>query len=224
MAETSTRTVDRALDLLAVVCERGRASLVDSAREVDLPPSTALRLLRTMEARGFLRREGTGEYLPGSRMIQLGARALSNETLVALCEDPMRDLVAVTGESAYLSIPGHGDTALYVAIVEGTHSVRHSSWVGRTIPREGSAAGAVLRGEVPGTGYVVAARGIEQDVTALAAPIRADQRIVASLSLLIPTYRLPDLDVERFGRALVERATIVSERLGHRPARSEESA
>ena len=49
MAEPSTRTVERALALLATICDRGGANLADSARECDLAPSTALRLLRTLE-------------------------------------------------------------------------------------------------------------------------------------------------------------------------------
>ena len=77
MAEPSTRTVERALALLATICERGGANLADSARDCDLAPSTALRLLRTLETTGFVsREEAGGTYRPGARLIQLGAQAL----------------------------------------------------------------------------------------------------------------------------------------------------
>ena len=98
------------------------------------PPSTALRLLRTLETTGFVSKEEFGTYRPGSRLIQLGAQALSSESLIDLARPAMEKLVSETGESAYLSVEGHGDTALYIGIVEGTHSVRHTSWVGRTVP------------------------------------------------------------------------------------------
>ena len=150
MAEPSTRTVERALALLATICERGGANLADSARDCDLAPSTALRLLRTLETTGFVsREEAGGTYRPGARLIQLGAQALSNESLIDLAKPTMEKLVAETGESAYLSVEGHGATALYIGIVEGTHSVRHTSWVGRTVPLDKSAAGRALRGESP---------------------------------------------------------------------------
>ena len=61
----------------------------------------------------------------------------------------MEKLVAETGEAAYLSVEGHAGTALYISIVEGTHSVRHASWVGRTVPLDISAAGHALCGRVP---------------------------------------------------------------------------
>ena len=100
MAEPSTRTVERALALLASVCERGGANLADSARDCDLAPSTALRLLRTLEAAGFVSRDDErGTYRPGARLIQLGAQALSNESLIDLATPTMERLVADTGES-----------------------------------------------------------------------------------------------------------------------------
>ena len=60
----------------------------------------------------------------------------------------MEELATETGESVYLSVEGHAATALYIGIVEGTHSVRHASWVGRTVPLDTSAAGHALRGKV----------------------------------------------------------------------------
>jgi urocanate hydratase len=128
----------------------------------------------------------------------------------------MQRLVEETGESVYLSVEGHRSTALYLDIVEGTHSVRHTSWVGRTIPLDRSAVGSVLLGHTPSKGYVVVERGIEADVTAIAAPIRSENRVVASMSLVIPSYRITDLDVAQYGRALVSAAAGVSAGLGRR--------
>lgn len=214
MAESSTRTVERALALVAAVCERGRASLAEAARDVGLPASTALRLMRTLEAGSFLSRDDDGGYRPGSRLIQLGAQSLGKEMLVTLSRRPMEDLVGATGESVYLSVEGHQSTALYIGIVEGTHSVRHANWVGRTIPLDGSAAGQVLRDQIPEAGYVVVGSSVESDVTALSAPIRAGGRVVAALSILVPTYRIDEAKSARFGQLLLEAAEQVSRGLG----------
>jgi DNA-binding IclR family transcriptional regulator len=214
VAEPSTRTVERALSLLAVICDGDGLTLSASSRAADLSPSTALRLLRTLETSGFVRKDDDGDYRPGSRLIQLGAQSLSNESLAPLCRPVMEELVAATGESVYLSVEGHARTALYLAIVEGTHSVRHASWVGRTVPLEHSASGQVLEGRTPAQGYVVVERGVETDVTAIAAPIRSAGRIVAALSLVIPSYRVTPADIERYGPLLVAAANRVSAGLG----------
>ncbi|PPG39317.1 IclR family transcriptional regulator [Pseudoclavibacter sp. RFBA6] len=217
MAEPSTRTVERALTLLASVCERDGLSLAESARLADLSPSTSLRLLRTLESAGFVRRDDQGEFRAGSRMVQLGARALSNDNLAQLSAPAMRHVAERTGESVYLCVEGHADQALYIAIHEGTHSVRHTNWVGRTIPLDGSASGRVLRGETPSIGYVTVERGIEQDVTAIAAPIEFQQRVLGSLSLLVPSYRVTKTKAARYGELLTDAAASIERSLGTPP-------
>jgi DNA-binding IclR family transcriptional regulator len=218
VADQATRTVERALALLASVCDRGGANLADTARDCGLAPSTALRLLRTLETSGFVRKDEAGAYRPGSRVIQLGAQALSDESLIDLAGPAMAELVAETGESVYLSVEGHGATAVYISIVEGTHSVRHASWVGRTVPLDVSAAGHALRGKVPDDGYVVVERGVESDVTAIACPVYSQARIVAAMSLVVPSYRLTADQVTRYGRLLIAATADVSARLSSSPS------
>ena len=213
MADQATRTVERALALLASVCDRGGANLADTARDCELAPSTALRLLRTLETTGFVRKDESGTYRPGSRIIQLGAQALSDESLVDLAGPAMDELATETGESVYLSVVGHAATAVYISIVEGTHSVRHASWVGRTVPLDVSAAGHALRGKVSENGYVIVERGVETDVTAIACPVYSQRRIVAAMSLVIPSYRLNADQTTQYGRLLIAAAADVSARL-----------
>jgi IclR family transcriptional regulator, acetate operon repressor len=211
VAEASTRTVERALALLATICERGSANLADSARDCDLAPSTALRLLRTLESTGFVAKDEAGIYRPGGRMIQLGAAALSSESLTDLAKPMMEKLVAQTGESVYLSVEWHSGVALYIGIMQGTHSVRHASWVGRTFSLDVSAAGHALRGKVGADGYVVVEGGVEPDVTAVACPVYSETRIVAALSLVVPSYRFAD--AAWYGELLVSAAAELSAQL-----------
>jgi IclR family transcriptional regulator, acetate operon repressor len=217
VAEPATRTVERALALLARVCDRGGANLADTARDCDLAPSTALRLLRTLETTGFVSKDTFGVYRPGSRIIQLGAQALSDHSLIDLARPAMEELATGTGESVYLSVEGHGATALYISIVQGRHSVRHTSWVGRTVPLDTSAAGHALRGKVPDDGYVVVERGVEADVTAIACPVYSQTRIVAAVSLVVPSYRLTATQARQYGQMLLSATADVSVRLSSSP-------
>lgn len=220
MADSSTRTVERALALLSAVCTDGAISLSDAARAVDLSASTALRLLRTLEGSGFVSRDPNGNFRPGASVIQLGALALGHESLVSICTPAMKRLVAQTGESCYLSIPGPGDTGIYIAIVEGTRSVRHASWVGRSIPLEGSAAGQVLTGGQPDRGFAVVRSGVEDDVTAVAAPVVMGGRTVAALSIVSPSYRLDEAKALKIGEELLRVAqNILTTPSGDYPAR-----
>lgn len=216
MPSASTRAVDRALDLLAAVTERSALTLSDAARQTDLAPSTALRLLRSLEGAGLVTRDEDSRYRPGAQLIRLGARAFTREPLVALSREPMRALAEKTGESVYLAIPGAAETAVYIAIVEGTHSVRHTNWVGRTVALEGTAVGAVLRGEVEAESVAMIKDTVERDVTALSAPVTVQGSPVGALSTLVPTYRCTDELAEACRQALVEATTQIADALSGR--------
>ena len=213
-AAGQNRTVERALDLLALVCEGGAPSLSECARRSQLPASTALRLLRTLEVRGFVHRDADGTFNPGIRVLQVGALALGRESLVRLGTPGLRRIVESTGESAYLSMRGTGDTAVYVAVAEGTRAVRHISRVGRSVPLAGLAVGAVFAGRTPACGYVAQRDRDEPDVTAVVAPVTWPGGIAGAMSLIGPTYRISDQTMEEFGRIVTAEARRVSEQLG----------
>jgi urocanate hydratase len=214
IAQSSTRTVDRALGLLAAVCAAGSVSLTESARQAGLPASTALRLLRTLESAGFVARDSAGAYHPGPRIIQLGATALGRQSLVDLAQPSLARIVEQTGESTYLVVRGSGDTALYLAMVEGTHPIRHTSWVGRAIELADLAVGAALRGDVPAAGFVAQRDRHDPEITAIAAPVLRPGGVAAALNLLGPSYRIDDVRTEQYGRIVSHEAGVISGRLG----------
>jgi urocanate hydratase len=191
---------------LASVCDESSISLSDAARSAGLAPSTALRLLRTLESGGFVRRDHDGMFHAGPRIIQIGATALGRQELVKAAEPALRRIVGASGETSYLSILGTGDRALYIGMVEGTHAVRHTSWVGRTIPVHGTAAGAALLGKVPECGYVIVRSIVEPDVSAVAAPITWSGGVVGALSVVGPTYRIDEEQAEAFGQIVCNEA------------------
>ena len=213
-AASSTRTVERALGLLAEVCTEGSISLSECARRAQLPTSTALRLLRTLEAMGFVRRDQSGSFSAGARLLQLGAYAVGRESLVRLAQPGMRRIVETTGETTYLSIAGPNDTAVYIAMVEGTHAVRHTSWVGRSMPFANLAVGQALTGAVPASGFVAERDRLEPDVTAIAAAIPRTGGIAGALSVLGPSYRIDDRTLEIYGRIVSREAQQIGAQLG----------
>jgi IclR family acetate operon transcriptional repressor len=207
---SSTRTVERALDLLAEVCAEGSIALSECARRAGVPTSTALRLLRTLENIGFVARDSDGMFLAGRRLVQIGANAFGREQMITLARPALRRIVSATGESTYLSSLGPGETALYLDVVEGTHAIRHTSWVGKTVPLAASAVGAALRGEVGPGGYVALRSAVEPDVTAIAAPITRPGGIAGALSLVGPTYRIGDETMHAYGAILNDEAIALS--------------
>ena len=181
MSETGTRTVERALTLLAAVAEEG-GTLSQLARAAELSPSTASRLLATLAGQELVRRDEYGRYGPGTRLRQLAAVALRSDPVYELAGPHLAELARETGEAANLAVPADDHRVVYLRQAASPKLVQTASWAGRTIPRRGTALGAALRGAVGEGGYVARAGAVEPDVTSIAAPVYgADGKIAAAL-------------------------------------------
>ena len=212
---SSVRSVERALHVLDCFSDgRAKITLSEAARLTELPISTVSRLLMTLEKEGFLRRSGAA-YVCGIRLMQIGLNALHNLSVYEIAEAHLTRLSELTGESSYLGIPSDGVQVVYVRQSLSAKSIRHSAWLGRTVPVKGTAIGAAITGNVGTSGFAATRQTLEPDVTAIAAPIYASGgSIVAAINLTGPTYRIKDDDVRRFGLAVVEAAQAISEEIG----------
>ncbi len=214
MPETGTRTVERALTLLAAVAEEG-GTLSELARAAALSPSTASRLLATLAGQELVRRDEHGRYHPGARLRQLSAVTLRSDPVYELAGPHLVALARETGETANLAVAADGRHVVYLRQVAGPKLVQTAAWVGRTVPSRGTALGAALRGEVDEHGYVAQSGAVEPDVTSIAAPVYgADGEIAAALSVLAPSYRVTARRIDACGRAVAGHAAELSQGLG----------
>ena len=171
MAEPGTRTVERALTLLAAVAEEG-GTLSQLARTAELSPSTASRLLATLASQEFVRRDEHGRYDAGTRLRQLAAVALRSDPRLRARRGPhLVALAGETGETANLAVAADGQHVVYLRQV-ASPKLRPDRELGRAHhPRRGTALGTALRGTVGDDGYVARAGAVELDVTSIAAPV-----------------------------------------------------
>lgn len=212
---SSTRTVDRALDLLSTVLE-GEAgdTLSDLARAAGLSPSTASRLLATLVKHRFVSRSDSGRFSPGLRVKQLASRALVGDPLYELCGPHLRELVDKTHETASLGVPSDDEVLYLRQIPSQTHQVQTVVWTGRTIPRVGTAMGAALDLDLGPHSFRVSRRA-DSDVSAVAAPVLGVLgEVVGALSINAPAYRTSDDDMERYGLLVAAHARRLSLTLG----------
>ncbi|WP_083501712.1 IclR family transcriptional regulator domain-containing protein [Sphaerimonospora mesophila] len=214
---TAIRTVERALRLAHIVAtSSGGLTLTAAAREADLALSTTARLLKALEVSGFVWRDSSSLYHAGPRMLQAGAIALGNLPIYKVAEPHLRDLADFTGETAYLVVPEGDDHALYLRQVESPRAIRHATWAGRAIPTIGTAVGAALKGRLTAGGFTTS-RGttVEPEAAAAAAPVHdSTGSIVAALSIIGPSFRISDEDLQTFARAVAKHAQSLSAELG----------
>src|SRR5215213_8267737 len=125
MSDESRRpvgSVARALALLDALAE-APAGVNALARRIGVNPSSASRLLATLEGGGLVEREPAGgPYRLGLHLVALADRVLSRLDVRDLARPQLQALVEETGETATLSVPG-GEEAVTVDFVPGARSI-----------------------------------------------------------------------------------------------------
>ncbi len=182
------RSIARVLDLFETVLAERSCNLTSAAAATGLTPTTALRYLRALEARGYVDRDEAGDYSAGPTILRL-ATSLRGGTvldrLAATAQPHLDALASLTGESAYLAV-SDGRTGTYVATAESPRAIRHVGWVGQNVDLDRSALGAALA--APGT--VVALTGaVEADITAMSRALPANGKIGIAVSVVGPEHR-----------------------------------
>ena len=210
------RAVARAFELLAQLGgDAPSRTLSGLARATKLPVSTVARLLATLEQADFVRRDNEGRYAPGTRLLRAGLAALRGNDIYDLSEPHLRRLSQASGETANLVTRADPENAIYLRQVLSERSLHHAGWLGRLLPIAATAAGQALLGQGERDGYVAMRDALEEGVTAVAAPVRGPEgRVVASLSITGPSFRIRDAQLARFGALLVAEAAQLSEALG----------
>lgn len=124
------QAVERALQAISYLAESQR-SLGEVAEHLGVHKSTALRLLQTLEAEGFARRENPSRYGIGFRVVSLAHQVLDNLDLFSVAHPHLVALASRLGSTFHLG-QLIGPEVIYVDKVEGRGAVKMYSMVGRT--------------------------------------------------------------------------------------------
>ncbi len=153
------RTLERGLHLLRVLGEPSGGSgppglsLSELARRVDLPASTAFRLLQTLRAEGFVRCGDDGRWQVGVQAFVTGSAYLERggpqERLIRAARPVMERLTEGTGETVNLSVLFE-EQVMYLHQELGRGLLRMFTHIGARAPLHCTGAGKVLVAWRPG--------------------------------------------------------------------------
>jgi len=137
------QSIERAFAVLRALGD-GPIGVTEVAARVDLPKSTAARMLAS------LAREGAVEQVPGGTRYRLGAQIVSlaagvvpTRSIVALAHPVLVELASAVGEAAGLSV-AEGFVVHYVDQVDTTHQVLVRDWTGTRLPMHAVSSGQVF--------------------------------------------------------------------------------
>lgn len=143
MAEYVIPNLSNACDVLRLLSQRPQgATLASIVADLQLPRTTALRIVHTLEKEGFVRRDDR-LYFVGAALIPLGIAAQANLDLRAVAVPFMRDVVEATGETCHLAVPFE-DKSMIIEAVQSPHPLTASSRSGSTVDIVCSASGKVF--------------------------------------------------------------------------------
>ncbi len=141
---TTIQSLDRAFDILDALAGHRGLTLTELAETTSLSPSTAYRMLATLEKRGLVETDHAAQtWHVGPQLFRLGSAFLRRDGIVERSRPVMRQLMEQTGETANLGIARAGEV-LFVSQVEtpetiraffppGTRSPMHASGIGKAI-------------------------------------------------------------------------------------------
>lgn len=156
-----TQSVERALSILSLFTdERPALRVADVTVALGLGQSTTSRLLSTLEALGYVSKDGaSGRYRLGAETIRLGGVALNDNELRRQALADLHDASAATGLGANLAVlrqfaAGNAGGAsmwgiFYLAHYDGAKAPRTYTLVGRRNPAHATGMGKVLLAHLP---------------------------------------------------------------------------
>ncbi len=142
--------VERALNILEAAAQR-RDGMTNSeiSRKLAIPKSSASYILRTLERRGYLRREAeTGRYRLGLKILSLGGDAQTNLDIADVALPFMRMLSEKIRMTVHLAVLDQGE-AVYIEKVEAPGFFKVNTWVGRRMFLHSTSVGKCLLAWLP---------------------------------------------------------------------------
>jgi len=137
------QSIERAFAVLSALAD-GPIGVTEVAQRVDLPKSTAARMLASLSHEGAVEQvPGDSRYRLGARMVSLAANVLPTRSLVALARPMLVELASVVGEAAGLSV-ADGFVVHYIDQVETDQQVLVRDWTGTRLPMHAVASGQVF--------------------------------------------------------------------------------
>ena len=146
MADGRLQTLERGLDILSHCARGDRAgcSIEDIVEQLDLPRSTAYRMVKALKERGFLRAgERKGRLQLGYQLVQLAQAADTSSELSQAALPVLQQIVESFEETAFITVRS-GWQALCLEQIESPHPIRLSYRKGRTLPLYAGGSAKVL--------------------------------------------------------------------------------
>jgi IclR family acetate operon transcriptional repressor len=144
----SVQAIDRGIAVLTIIATSDGLTLTDLAQRAGLAPSTAHRILASLEAHQFVFHDDErGLWLIGVGAFEVGTAFLRNRRLAGIGRVVMHELMEATGETVNLGIEDGGEV-VFISQIESHSALRAFFRAGSRAPIHASGVGKSLLAEM----------------------------------------------------------------------------
>lgn len=237
----SLRTLERGLDVLDCFSNGEiKLSLTEIASRINLTPSTATRILATLEKRNYLTRDSeTKKYQLGARFLSFISPSVQSFDIRIVAAPYLKGLYDLYNESVTLYILLDGQRVC-IDRIETTHGLRRVINIGDRLSLTRGASGKVLLAWLPEEqrkviwltdpivpfeefdqirkqGFATSMSERDEGVAAVSAPIfDSQEQMVAAVAIAIPTVRLTEETMQQMIPSVIQTSNELSKALGYR--------
>lgn len=114
----------RSIEVLGVLKDKESCTIAQIVEELNLPPSTVHRILKTLCSEKYVVKDGESHYyMLGPALISLGSAASKNIHLQKIAYPILKMLVSLTGEDTFLVIPV-GNKGIVLERIDGPRTLK----------------------------------------------------------------------------------------------------
>ena len=133
----------KACDMMSILAEQPEGiSAAEMEQHVQIPRTTAFRILKTLCAQGMAQKRGT-LFIAGPQLMQIGLKSLQSQEIRSLAIPFLSDLAQKIGLTAHLAIPNQWNS-LILEVHDSPNPVRVASRPGTIVPLHCSSTGKVF--------------------------------------------------------------------------------
>ncbi|MEM7334404.1 MAG: IclR family transcriptional regulator [Chloroflexota bacterium] len=139
------QSVERAFSLLYTIGHnKDQTSISQLARDVNLPRTTVVRLLETLQAVGAVKTAVSKDtYQLGDQLLALLSKASWVDQIVAVAQPSLQKLAEQTGETIYFCLPD-GDQCYFAAQINTRYKIRIADSTGERHPLHITSSGKLF--------------------------------------------------------------------------------
>lgn len=240
-ASLGVRSVGRSAAILSLLTERRpKISLREISDEIGLPRTTVIRLVATLTEQSLLWAVSPNTYVAGPRLLRWTKVANVTWAVPPELQAALETVTRSSRETGSVYVRS-GASRVCIAQLEGTHALRHVTYVGRELPLWAGAPSKVLlaslddksllriaaaspkgapymetlqnwRTEAVRLGFAVSHGELEDGLSVVAVPVGTASNPVATLSLAGPKERFSTRTSSRLAGLLEESLRTIPQR------------